>query len=37
MVEEQPKWRTEAAADATVDLGQMLDLATPWCLHGGQG
>ena len=33
MVEEQPKWRTEAAADATVDLGQMLDLATPWCLH----
>ena len=33
MVEEQPKWRTEAAADDTVDLGRMLDLATPWCLH----
>ncbi len=33
MVEEQPKWRTEVAADDTVDLGQLLDLATPWCLH----
>ena len=24
---------TSAAEDDTVDLGQMLDLATPWCLH----
>jgi 2,7-dihydroxy-5-methyl-1-naphthoate 7-O-methyltransferase len=25
--------QTEVAADDTTDLGQMLDLATPWCLH----
>ncbi|MGB6578395.1 MAG: methyltransferase [Streptosporangiaceae bacterium] len=25
--------QTEAAGDDTVDLGRLLDLATPWCLH----